>query len=133
METQFDTDVDKPTSVPRWLRSAQAGETPRESDAAAFDAAVLAPAQAAMAIVSRCANHTLSQQLENAYSAARQARDLARGAAAVIASDCRPGPAREALITAWARQEADAERLMDAILRFGREHGHLAFAFPVGG
>lgn len=105
----------------------------RKAAGAAVEATLLGPGNAAMAIISRCANHTLSQQLENAYAAATQARDYARTAAAVAARDCPPGPARDALVATWARQESDAERMMRAVLRFGREHGHLAFAFSVYG
>lgn len=91
----------------------------------------LEPAAAAMAILSRCANYTLSQHVETAYRAAAQARDCARAAATAAERDYPPGPARDALVATWARQEADAESLMRAVLRFAREHGHLAFAFSV--
>jgi hypothetical protein len=122
------------------LRSAPLSDLDRSTRKAAGDAgddaveaALLEPGNAAMAIISRCANHTLTQQLENAYAAATQARDYARTAAAVAARDCPTGPARDALVATWARQESDAERMMRAVLRFGREHGHLAFAFSVYG
>ena len=115
----------------RWDLSTR--NVPGDTGNAANDPVLFEPAMAAMAIISRCANHSLSQHVENAYAVARRARDYARAAAAVAARDCPPGPAREALVATWARQEADAERLMGAVLRFGREHGHMAFAFSVYG
>lgn len=87
------------------------------------------PATAAMAVISRCANHALCQQIEHAYAAIAGARDSATAAAEVTARDCPPGPARDAVLAALARHRVDSERLMRAVLRFGREHGHLAFAF----
>lgn len=132
MKLHTGTGVTTPRSAPK-----NGGDMPTrraaEDDAASVGAerALLEPANATMAIISRCANHTLSQQVETAYHAAAQARDYAGAAAAVAARDCPPGPARDALVATWAKQKADAERLMRAVLRFGREHGHLAFAFSV--
>jgi hypothetical protein len=97
----------------------------------AFPPAVAHPAQAAMATLSRCANQALSEQIRQAHSGAMRVRDCARAAAALAAAHLPPGPARDALVDAWSRQEADAERMMHEVLSFGREHGHAAFAFPV--
>jgi hypothetical protein len=91
---------------------------------------VAEPAQAAMAVMSRYANHALSQQIQHAYSAATQARDYAKAAAACAETGLADGPVRAALLANLAMREADGERLMREVLRFGREHGHLAFAFP---
>lgn len=116
------------------MKRAKGQHTPGAVAGAGGDAAepaLLEPATAAMAIISRCANHSFSQQVENAYRAAAQARDYAKAAATVAAKECPPGPARDALLATWARQRADAERLMHVVLRFGRENGHLAFAFSV--
>lgn len=88
------------------------------------------PATATMAILSRYANLALNQQIEHAYGAALRARDLATAAAAIVARDCPPGPARDVLLGSLARQEAASERMMSAVLRFARAYGHLAFAFP---
>ena len=132
MESQLKTAPSMPAGPLRHRRGAATSDNNGGIGNAVMGSALLDPAKAAMAIISRCANHTLSQQLENAYAAAAQARDYAKTAAAA-ARDCPPGPARDALVAAWARQEADADRLMGAVLRFGREHGHLAFAFSVCG
>jgi hypothetical protein len=105
----------------------------RDAWSNALRPAVLEPAQAAMAVMSRCTNHALSQQVEHAYAAAERARDCAKAAAALAARECPPGPAREAMVAVLASQAAAAERGMRDVLRFGREHGHLAFAFPVCG
>ena len=87
-------------------------------------------AQATMAAYSRYANDTLSQQLRHVYAAAERARDCAR-AVAIAVREYPEGAARDALLAALGRQEAGAGQMMDAVLRHGREHGHLAFAFPV--
>ena len=100
---------------------------------AAFAPVFQEPAQAAMAAVSRCANVALSQQLQNAYAGAQWARDSAQAAAALADKECPAGPARAMLHATLARNVADAERAMREVLRIGREHGHLAFAFPVHG
>jgi Protein of unknown function (DUF3563) len=89
------------------------------------------PADAAMAVVSRYVNFALSEQIQHAHGAAVQTRDYAREAAAVAATELPAGPARTALLATLARHEAEAEALMRDVLRFAREHGHLAFAFPV--
>jgi len=119
------------------------GGTPRygwgisswDSAGGAFSAAmrsmVVLPAEAAMAMVSRYANFRLSEQIERAYLQATQARDCVRATAAFSQSCLPAGPARAALLATLARNEAEAEALMRAVLRFGRDYGHLAFAFPV--
>jgi hypothetical protein len=96
---------------------------------AAMRSMVVEPAEAVMAVVSRYANFTFSQQIQQAHAAATQARDYARDAA-LAAADLPAGPARKALLATLARQEVAGEALMREVLRFGREHGHLAFAFP---
>ena len=130
MEFRTGTGVTMPRSAPKHARDMSTRKATPDAASVAAERALLGSANATMAIISRCANHALSQQLETAYRAATQARDYA-GAAAVAATDCPPGPARDALVATWAGQRADAERMMHAVLRFGREHGHLAFAFPV--
>lgn len=97
--------------------------------ARAPERATLAPAQAAMSLVSRCANLALTDQIEHAYAVAESARDSARAAQEITARDYPAGPAREALLAALENQRVNSERVMRAVLRFGREHGHLAFAF----
>ena len=97
----------------------------------AFGQVVLDFTQATMAAFSRYANDTLTQQLRHAYTVAERARDYARAVAAIAARDYPEGAARDALLVGLGRQEADAAQMMDAVLRYGREHGHLAFAFPV--
>jgi hypothetical protein len=97
----------------------------------AFGQVVLDFTQATMAAFSRYANDTLSQQLHHVYTVAERTRDCARAVTAVAARDYPEGAARNAMLVALGRQEADAAQLMDAVLRYGREHGHLAFAFPV--
>ena len=97
---------------------------------AALARVVQEPAEAAMAVMSRGANHALSLQIQHAFAAATRARDCARDAAAKAARALPAGGRRTALIKALAQQETDAGRAMQAVLRFGREHGHLAFAFP---
>ena len=131
MEFNTRPGVTTPRSIPKHAKGRQTPNAVPGAGSVAAERALLEPANATMAIISRCANHTFSQQVENAYSAAAQARDYAKSAAAIAARECPPGPARDALLAAWARQKADAERLMHAVLRFGREHGHLAFAFSV--
>jgi hypothetical protein len=93
----------------------------------------LASIHAATAAVSRCVNYALSEQLQHAYGAAERARDYAIAAAAIAVRDYPDGTAREAVLAALLRQRTEAERLMDALLGYGRKHGRLAFAFPVYG
>ena len=88
------------------------------------------PAEAAMAVISRCAHEALRLQIQYAFATATRARDCARDAATKAARDLPAGGPRTALLAALAQQESDAEQAMQAVLRFGREHGHLAFAFP---
>ena len=96
-----------------------------------FGPLVRGSTQAAMAILSRYANDTLSQQVQHAYGVAERARDYARRAATIAERECPEGAVREALLDALLRQEESADALMRAVLRYGREHGRLAFAFPV--
>jgi hypothetical protein len=131
MEVKTGTGASAPRSTPTRAGRRPRRRAVRRPGQAETGCAPLEPATATMAIISRCASYTLNQQVENAYRAATQARDCARAAAATAERDLPPGPARDVLVTTWARQEADAERLMRAVLRFGREHGHLAFAFSV--
>jgi hypothetical protein len=115
--------------APRYRRGTSTGKAPRTARTDTVEPPAAEPAQAAMAVVSRCANHALSQQIEQAYAAAEQARDYAMAAAAIAERECPPGAARDALLAALAEHKANSERMMEAVLRFGREHGHLAFAF----
>ena len=115
--------------APRYRRGTSTGKAPRSARTDAAEPTVVEPTEAAMAVVSRCANHALSQQIEQAYAAAEQARDYATAAAAIAERECPSGAARDALLAALAEHKANGERMMEAVLRFGREHGHLAFAF----
>ena len=87
---------------------------------------------AATAALSRCANATFNQQLQNAYAGAVLVRDSAR-AAARAAQQLPATPANALMVASLAQQVDGAERAMRDVLRFGRAHGHLAFAFPVHG
>ena len=61
-------------------------ESARGAWRAAMTPMVTEPAQAALAVLSRCANHALTQQINHAYVAATYARDYARDAAAIAAT-----------------------------------------------
>jgi hypothetical protein len=115
--------------APQYLWGISGWETAQGAWGAAMQSMVVEPAEAAMAVVSRYANYAMSQHIQQAHAAALQARDYLRAAAAA-ATELPPGTGRATLLAALARQEAEAEALMREVLRFGREHGHLAFAFP---
>jgi hypothetical protein len=129
MESQPNPGARSHGGAPRYRRGTSTSKAPRNAGTAAVAATAAEPAQAAMAVVSRCANHALSQQIEHAYAAAERARDYATAAAAIAEREYPPGAARDALLAALYEHKANSERMMGAVLRFGREHGHLAFAF----
>ena len=131
MEAQPNPGASGLGGAPRYGRGIPSWDMAEGALSVAMRPMVQEPAQAAIALISRCANHALTQQIQHAYSTATQARDYARAAAAIAATDFPAGPARTALLAILARHEADGERLMREVLRFGREHGRLAFAFPL--
>jgi hypothetical protein len=116
--------------APRNDRGISGWDSARGAWSAAMRSMVVEPVHAATAAMSRYANFTLSRQIELAYAAATRARDCARTAAAAASAEMPAGPVRTAVLGALSRNEADGERLMREVLRFGREHAHLAFAFP---
>ena len=133
MNAQSDRGTSGLGGAPRYRREPSSWEAILNAWAAALAPLVTHPVQAALAAASRCANIAFSQQLQQAYAGAQWARDSARAAAAAADRECPAGPAREILKAALARNVADAEQAMRDVMRFGREHGHLAFAFPAHG
>ena len=129
MESQPNPGVRWHGGAPRNHRGTSTSKAPRSARTVSVEPTAAEPAQAAMAVLSRCANHALSQQIEHAYAAAEQARDYATAAAAIAEREYPHGAARDALLAALNEHKANSERMMGAVLRFGREHGHLAFAF----
>jgi hypothetical protein len=119
--------------APRYTRETSSWESILNAWAAGIAPIATRPARAALAVTSRCANIAFNQQLQQAYAGAQWARDAAQAVADVADREFPAGPTREILKAALARNVADAEQAMRDVLRKGREHGHLAFAFPVHG
>ena len=131
MKAQPNPGVSGLGGAPQYAWGISSWDSARGAWSAALRSMVVEPAEAVVAVVSRYANYALSQQIAQAHAGATQARDYARDAA-VAAADLPAGPARTALLATLAGHEAAGEALMREVLRFGREHGHLAFAFPAG-
>jgi hypothetical protein len=129
---------------PHQGRPAVGGATPKPwdalSDSTAATSDLLAqalaaadPTRAATAALAWQANAAVSRHVAIAYAWASLVRDHGRTLAEAGAARLPEGPFRRALIVSGGLQADLGEALAQSVLRFGREFGHLAFAFPAGG
>jgi hypothetical protein len=91
------------------------------------------PTDAATAALAWQANTAIARQVAIAYAWATLVRDHGRSLAEAGKAGLPESPFRRALIASGGLQADLGEVLAQSILRFGREFGHLAFAFPAGG
>jgi hypothetical protein len=88
------------------------------------------PTEAATAALAWQANAAIARQVAIAYAWASLVRDHGRKLADAGEAGLPEGAFRRAFVASGALQAELGEALAESILRFGREFGHLAFAFP---
>jgi len=129
------------TAHPYPGRRSVGGATPNPWGALADDFAAIAsryaraladadPIPATMAALSMQTNAAFARQVRLAHAVAELARDQARALAAAGERAFPQGPLQRAVSASGSLQSDLAQVVADAVLRFGREFGHLAFAFP---
>ena len=95
-----------------------------------FGSQPIAGAEAARAAASFAANRMLAEQIRNAHMLGELARAQSNMLGELANGTLPSGPFRDAVVAIARVEAAMADAIMSAAGRFGREFGHLAFAYP---